>query len=69
MPLCSDRRPAEQMRRVGRPRLGPRARAESVTVRLDPDAHDAACRKALREGTSVSEVVRDALRRDLGLTV
>ena len=69
MLTCSDRAPGEQMRRGGRRRLGPNPRADNVTVRLDPDSHDAACRKAIREGSSVSEVIREALRKDLGLTI
>lgn len=71
MPLCSDRKPSEQMRRHagrrGRPRVP--ERMEPVTVRLPPSVHDAACRRALTDGSSIGEVIREALERDLGITV
>lgn len=70
MPLCEERRPGETMRRRGgRPRLSRHGIAENVTVRLEPDLYNAACRKALHDDVSVSEIVRTALKRDLGITV
>ena len=40
-----------------------------VSVRLPPALHDAAIHKAFRSGCTVTEVIRSALRRDLGLSV
>lgn len=48
----------------GRPRLGA-APSTVESVRLDPDLKARLRRRAEREGVSVSEVIRDALRRHL----
>lgn len=51
-------------RRRGRPSLPAReALGDPIVVRLPLELHDRACRAAIREGTTVSEVVRIALRR------
>lgn len=50
--------------RRGRPRLGA-APAEVVPVRLDPELRRAAQERADAEHCSLSEIVREALRRHL----
>jgi len=40
-----------------------------VSVRLAPALHDAAIRKALHLGCSVTDVIRTALQKDLGIPV
>lgn len=53
----------------GRPPLPDDERlSERVNIRLDADTLDAVCRKALAEQRPVSEVIREAVRRDLGFT-
>jgi len=39
-----------------------------VSVRLPPALHDAAIRKASIQNTTVTDVIRRALRKDLGMT-
>jgi hypothetical protein len=43
----------------GRPAVGP---LRQVCVRIDPALHDEACRRALAESLSVSQVCRRAIR-------
>ena len=38
-----------------------------VSVRLPPALHDAAIRKASIQDTTVTDVIRNALRKDLGM--
>ena len=38
-----------------------------VSVRLPPALHDAAIRKASIQNTTVTDVIRNALRKDLGM--
>jgi predicted HicB family RNase H-like nuclease len=51
-------------RRRGRPPEDG-TKGENVTIRLSPALQDHVCREALRRGTSVSAIVRRALRRML----
>ncbi len=53
-------------KRRGRPALVQGQKAECVQVRLPTALHDRACQIALREGVSVSAVVRVALARMVG---
>lgn len=48
----------------GRPPLGQQAKTVE-SVRLEPELRDAAARHAASEGTTVSEVIRQALREYL----
>lgn len=51
-------------RRPGRPAMGS-APAESLPVRLDPQLRKALDERAAVDGTTVSDIVREALRRYL----
>ena len=51
-------------RRRGRPLLG-QAPSEVVTVRMDPELRDAISARAEKDGTTVSAIHREALRRFL----
>jgi hypothetical protein len=51
-------------RRAGRPPIGSAA-ASVESVRLDPELRDALARRAERENTTTSAVIREALRRFL----
>lgn len=51
-------------RRRGRPLLGS-APAEVVPVRLDPELKEAVERRAERDRTTTSEIIREAIRRFL----
>lgn len=53
--------PDATLRPVGRPRSVGTKRAETVTVRLDPDRLDAVRRRAQDEHTSASAIMRRAL--------
>lgn len=53
-------------RRRGRPMLGT-APAEVVPVRLDPDLKQAVEARAEAEHTTTSEIIREALRRFIGV--
>jgi hypothetical protein len=66
-----DREPSEHLCAVARPRGRPRApvQSEPVCVRFHPAVHDALCRKALRDDVPVSDLVRKAVSRDLGITI
>ena len=57
---------ALKTRRRGRPMLGS-APAEVVPVRLDPALKDAVEARAAAEDMTTSEVIREALRRYLGV--
>ena len=61
----TDREP--RRRRPGRPPLSLAGPADSVSLRLDPTTHDAACQQALAEKRPVAVILRRALRRGLGL--
>lgn len=54
-------------RRRGRPLLGS-GPAEVVPVRLDPDLKRAVENRAKHDDTSVSDIIREALRRFLDVT-
>jgi hypothetical protein len=56
--------PSRLRRRVGRPSLGS-GPAEVVPVRLDPELHSAVKARAREDGTTVSEVIRAAIRQFL----
>lgn len=53
--------PNATLKPVGRPRTVGSQRAETVTVRLDPDRLDAVRRRAHDEHTSASAIMRRAL--------
>lgn len=53
-------------RRPGRPRICAPG-DKPVSVRLDERTYNAACLKALREDRKLTDVIREALRRDLGI--
>lgn len=53
--------PNATIRPVGRPRTVGTRRAETVTVRLDPDRLDAVRQRAAQEHTSASAIMRRAL--------
>ncbi len=55
---------AKLHRRPGRPAMGS-GPADAVPVRLDPDLRQAVDDRAVAENTTVSEVIREALRRYL----
>jgi predicted HicB family RNase H-like nuclease len=54
---------AEDRRKPGRPRLAASEASGTLSVRLPAGLHDLACRVALRDGVSVSAVIRAALER------
>ena len=57
----------EQMRGPGRPRLSPgQGPSGIVQVRVDDALHRRLASRAVEDGTSVSTVVREALRLHLG---
>ncbi len=53
-------------RRRGRPTMGSTA-ADVVPVRLDPELKDAVAARAKREHTTTSEIIREAIRKFLGV--
>ena len=56
--------PAKLRRRPGRPSMGS-GPADAVPVRLDPELRQAVDERAEAENVTVSEVIREALRRYL----
>ena len=58
--------PSRLRPRGGRPRMGS-APAEVVPVRLDPELRAAVEARASADQTSTSEIIREALRRLLGV--
>lgn len=59
--------PPERIRGPGRPRLSPgRGPSATVQVRVDDELQRRLADRARKEGTSVSTVVREALRLHLG---
>jgi len=56
--------PAKLRRRPGRPSMGS-GPADAVPVRLDPELRQAVDERAEAENITVSEVIREALRRYL----
>jgi predicted HicB family RNase H-like nuclease len=56
--------PSRLRPRGGRPRMGS-APAEVVPVRLDPELRAAVAARATADQTSMSEIIREALRRFL----
>ena len=58
--------PSRLRPRGGRPRMGS-APAEVVPVRLDPELRAAVEARASADQTSTSEIIREALRRFLGV--
>ncbi len=56
----------DRIRRPGRPRLSPGEGPSAVVqVRVEEDLQRRLTRRAMHEGTTLSEVVRDALRAHL----
>ena len=47
----------------GRPGLTPDGTTTTVNVRVPTSDYDRACSRAKREGTSLSQVIRDGIRR------
>ncbi len=56
----------EQRRRGGRPPIGSAA-ASVESVRLDPELREALARRARRDHETTSSVIRNALRKYLGV--
>ena len=57
---------ALRARRRGRPAMGS-GPAEVVPVRIDPELRAAVAARAETDGTTTSEIIREALRRFLGV--